>query len=205
MSNVITDVIAPPLLYPNTNFRDGIEDTFTVGPGQLPNGQYPLYVSCEDHSTGFGNLILRASYDGGQTWSAPIQVNDNVNANIDAVQLNLTAAADGTVVVAFYVRRLTCRAAGTPEALGAGLALDAVNSLYSGSLPPYGAPNYCINSSLQLYNPKLRPIGHNIRISLHTWDPQLNSLKTDGINGVRGFIGDTMATSRAASSTSRPR
>ena len=32
VSNVITDVTAPPLIYPNTNFRDGIEDTFAVGP-----------------------------------------------------------------------------------------------------------------------------------------------------------------------------
>ena len=55
-------------------------------------------MAWEDHSTGFGNLILSASYDGGQTWSAPIQINDNVNPNIDAVQPNLTAAADGTVV-----------------------------------------------------------------------------------------------------------
>jgi hypothetical protein len=190
VSNVITDVTAPPLIYPNTNFRDGIEDTFTIGPGRLPNGQYPLYVSWEDHSTGFGNLILSASYDGGQTWSAPIQVNDNVNPNIDAVQPNLTAAADGTVVVAFYDRRLACPASGTADAQAAGLALDTVNSRYSGSLPPYGATNYCVNASVQLYNPKLRPLGNNIRISLHTWDPQLNSMKPAGIGAAEGFIGD---------------
>jgi hypothetical protein len=190
VSNVITDVVAPPLTYPNTNFRDGIEDTFAVGPGRLSNGQYPLYVSWEDHSTGFGNLILSASFDGGLTWSSPIQVNDNANPNIDAVQPNLTAAADGTVVVAFYDRRLACPAANTAEAVGAGLALDTVNPDFTGSLPPYGATNYCVNSSVQLYNWKLRPIGHNIRISLHTWDPQLNSMKPDAINGARGFIGD---------------
>ena len=182
VSNVITDVTAPPLIYPNTNFRDGIEDTFAVGPGRLWNGQYPLYVSWEDHSTGFGNLILSASYDGGQTWSAPIQVNDNINPNIDAVQPNLTAAADGTVVVAFYDRRLACPAAGTLEASAAGLGLDPNN--------PAGARNYCINSSVQLYNPKLHPLGHNIRISLHTWDPQLNSMKAAGIGATEGFIGD---------------
>src|SRR5579859_6878293 len=182
VSNVVTDVIAPPSTYPNTNFRDGIEDTFAVGPGRLQNGQYPLYVSWEDHSTGFGNLILSASYDGGQTWSAPIQVNDNANPSVDEVQPNLTAAADGTVVVAFYDRRLACPAAGTAEATGAGLSLDPND--------PAGAQNYCINSTVQLYNPKLRPLGHNIRVSLHTWDQQLNSMKPDGINGARGFIGD---------------
>jgi hypothetical protein len=189
VSNVITEVIAPPLIYPNTNFRDGIEDTFTVGPG-LVKGHYPLYVSWEDHSTGFGNLILSASYDGGSTWSSPIQVNDNVNPNIDAVQPNLTAAADGTVVLAFYDRRLACPAANTAEAANAGLALDNVNARFSGSLPPYGAANYCINASVQFYSAGLAPIGHNIRISRHTWDPQLNSLKASGINAVTGFIGD---------------
>src|SRR6202035_1016219 len=51
VSSVITDVISPPLEYPNTGFRDGIEDTFTVGQ-KLVNGNYPLYVSWEDHSSG---------------------------------------------------------------------------------------------------------------------------------------------------------
>jgi len=193
VSSVISDVIAPPLIYPNTNFRDGIEDTFTVGPGRLSNGTYPLYVSWEDHSTGFGNLILSASYNGGQTWSTPIQVNDNANHNIDAMQPNLTAAADGTVSLAFYDRRLTCPDAGTTEATGAGLALDTVNSNYSGSLPPYGALNYCVNSSIQFYNADLSLITgyrHNIRISQHTWDPQLNSLKPSSISATEGFIGD---------------
>jgi len=190
VSNVITDVIAPPLTYPNTNFRDGIEDTFAVGPGRLSNGQYPLYVSWEDHSSGFGNLILSASFDGGQAWTRPIQINDNADPNIDAVQPNLTAAADGTVVVAFYDRRLACPAADTAEAAGAGLALDTVNPAFSGSLPPYGATNYCINATVQLYDPWLRPLGDNIRISQHTWDPQLNSMKADALNGATGFIGD---------------
>jgi hypothetical protein len=189
VSNVITEVIAPPLIYPNTNFRDGIEDTFTVGPG-LVKGHYPLYVSWEDHSTGFGNVMLSASYDGGSTWSGPIQVNDNNNPNIDAFQPNLTTAADGTVVLAFYDRRLTCPAANTREAAGAGLALDTVNARYSGSLPPYGATNYCVNASVQFYRADLTPIRHNIRISLHTWDPQLNSLMASGIGAGEGFIGD---------------
>jgi len=189
VSNVVTDVTAPPLTYPNTNFRDGIENTFTVGTKHLSNGTYPLYVAYEDHSTGFGNLMITASFDGGVTWSSPAQINDNANPNVDEVQPNLTAAADGNVSVAFYDRRLPCESAGS-EATAAGLQLDTANSNYSGSLPPYGAQNYCVNSSIQFYNPWLKPIGHNIRLSLHTWDPQLNSMKTDSINGARGFIGD---------------
>jgi hypothetical protein len=189
VSTVISDVVAPPLIYPNTNFRDGIENTFAVGPGRLGNGQYPLYVSWEDHSTGFGNLVLSGSYDGGQTWSAPIQVNDNANPNIDAVQPNLTAAADGAVSLAFYDRRLACPAAGT-EAANAGLGLDTVNPRFSGTLPPYRPTNYCVNSSVQFYGANLAPIGHNIRISQHTWDPQLNSMKPSSIGATEGFIGD---------------
>jgi len=42
-------------------------------------------------------------------------------------------------------------------------------------LPPYGFTNYCINSSVQFYRPNLSPIGHNIRLTAHNWDPQLNS------------------------------
>lgn len=192
VSRVINDVIAPPLEYPNTGFRDGIEDTFTVGPTKV-SGHFPLYVSWEDHSSGYGNLILSASYDGGSTWSSPIQVNDNVNASIDAVQPNLTAAANGTVSVAFYDRRLACPAAGTSEAVHAGLALDQQSASYTGSqgaLPPYGFTNYCINSSIQFYKADLTPIGHNIRTSQHTWDPQLNQPKPSSPGSAEGFIGD---------------
>jgi hypothetical protein len=181
VSNVVTHVSSPPLIYANTTFRDGIEDTFAVGT-QLVSGHYPLYVSWEDYSLGFGNLILSASYDGGQTWSAPIQANDNASAGIDAFQPNLTTAADGTVVLAFYDRRLACPTLGTAEAAGAGISLDSQNAS--------GASNYCVNASIQLYDANLNPLGHNIRISLHTWDPQLNSMKPGGIGRAEGFIGD---------------
>jgi hypothetical protein len=199
VSTVISDVSAPSLLYPNTAFRDGIEDTFTVGKKRLVNGEYPLYVAWEDHSTGFGNLILSASYDGGTTWSGPIQVNDNANPNVDVMQPNLTAAANGTISVAFYDRRLACPAAGTAEAAGAGLVLDQQNSRYGGALPPYGAQNYCVNSSIQFYNPQLRPLGSNIRISQFTWDPQLNSPRPAGIGRSEGFIGDYFGNDAAGS------
>jgi hypothetical protein len=180
VSTIVHDVAAPPLEYANTNFRDGIEDTFAVGPNRLRNGTYPLYTAWEDYSAGFGNQILSASYDGGLTWSAPIQINDNASPTVDTMQPNLTTAADGTVLVAFYDRRLACPTGA--EAAAAGLGLDPNN--------PAGATNYCINASLQAYTARLRPIGHNIRISLHTWDPQLNSMKAGGISRFEGFIGD---------------
>src|SRR5262249_13410689 len=94
-------------------------------------GDFPLYVPYEDYTAGVGNVMLTASYDGGITWSSPIQVNDNASP-VDEFQPNLTVAADGTVSVNFHDRRLACPAAGT------GLALDQVNPNYTGSLPHTG-------------------------------------------------------------------
>ncbi len=135
-------------------------------------------------------MILTASSDGGFTWSAPIQVNDNADSNVDEFQPNLATTASGKVSVAFYDRRLACPAAGTKDATQAGLALDTVNTNFAGSLPPYGASNYCINSSIQFYGPTLTPIGNNIRISANTWDPQLNAAHYSRASADRTFIGD---------------
>ena len=190
ISTVIQNVTGPVFCCDNnTTFRDGIFDTFTTSSTRL-NGHYPLYVAWEDDSTGYINTILSASFDGGFSWSNPIQVNDNASSKIDEFQPNLATAANGTVSVAFYDRRLACPAAGTADATNAGLALDTVNANYSGSLPPYGASDYCINSSIQFYKPNLTPIGHNVRISANTWDPQLNAAHYSRASRDRTFIGD---------------
>ena len=188
ISTVVQNVRPPGASYANTTFRDGILDTFAVGNHLSAQGHYPLYVSWEDYSAGVDNILLSASYDGGFTWSTPIQVNDNASA-VDEFQPNLTVAADGTVSNAFYDRRLACPAAGTSEASGAGLRFDTANPNFGGSLPPYGAQNYCINASVQFYTPTLQPYGHNIRLTQHTWDPQLNS-PSEGANLSLTFIGD---------------
>ncbi len=129
------------------------------------------------------------SYDGGQTWATPIQVNDNA-LPVDEFQPNLAAAPDGTVSVNFYDRRLPCPAAGTSEAAGAGIALDRANPNFSGSLPPYGATNYCVNASIQFYTLTLQPLGQNIRLTQHTWDPQLNAPHSSCATCATTFIGD---------------
>ena len=187
VSVVASDIAAPPGFFANTTFRDGIENTFATGT-TLVNGHYPLYVAYEDYSAGVDNVLLTASFDGGATWSAPIQVNDNISA-VDEFQPNLAVSAGGTVNVNFYDRRLACPAAGSQEALGAGLALDTANPNSPGVVP-YGAANYCINASVQLYGPTLSPIGHNIRLTEHTWDPQLNALHPGAASHARTFIGD---------------
>ena len=63
-----------------------------------------------------------------------------------------------------------------------GLALDPVS--------PFGATNYCIDTSIQFYRPDLTPVGHNVRLSPHTWDPQLSSPRPECICGGGSFIGD---------------
>jgi hypothetical protein len=171
---------APPYQYANTTFRDGIEDTFAVGDHLDAQGSYPLYVAYEDYGAGVDNVLLTASYDGGSTWTSPIQVNDNASM-VDEFQPNLSVAGDGSVSVAWYDRRLACPSRGTTEGAAAGIGLDPAAS---------GASNWCINASVQWYAPSLSPIGHNGRLTQHTWDPQLNSPHTSSPGGSDTFIGD---------------
>jgi hypothetical protein len=199
--STVADAIAPPpLIYPHTTFRDGIENTFAVGNHLDGQGFYPIYVAWEDFSTGVDNVILSASFDGGRTWPSRIQVNDNLSP-VDEFQPNLAVAGNGTVSVNFYDRRLACPGMG-PEATAAGLALDGKNPHYSGGLPPYGASNYCVNASVQFYHPDLAPIGHNIRLTQHTWDPQLNAPHpSNAFNNGYTFIGDYFGNDFSNSST----
>jgi hypothetical protein len=193
-SAVATGVHPPPLSgpgYANTTFEDGIESTFAVGNHVSTQGHYPLYVAYESKSSGFGNILLTASYDQGKTWTYPIQVNDNTSPNVDEFQPNLTVGPDGTVSVNFYDRRLACPAYGTDEAAAAGLALDRSNPNYGGTLPPYGAANYCVNASVQFYTADLQPKRHNIRLTQNTWDPQLNAPdRSCPCNQLDTFLGD---------------
>jgi len=154
-------------------YKRQIDNTFAVGT-QRVNGQFPLYVAFNQEIGAMASSFVTASYDGGMRWSTPIQINDNASP-ADEFQPNLAVAANGSVSVNFYDRRLACPAAGTTEAAKAGLTLDMSNVNFPGSLPPYGAANYCINTSIQFYSANLVPQGHNIRLSLHTWDPQLNA------------------------------
>lgn len=186
--------------YKNTTFRQGISNSFAVGNHLTAAGFYPLYVAYEDYGAGNANVQLTMSGDGGQTWSAPIKVNDNATSTVDEFQPNLAVAPDGTVSVNFYDRRLACPAKGI-EADKAGLALDKVNPAYSGSLPPYGALNYCVNASIQFFKASLNRIGNNIRLSQHSFDPQLNSPHSGCATCTRTFIGDYFGNTSAGSTS----
>ena len=193
LATAIQNISVPSFVggYANTTFTDGIDNTFAVGQ-TLVNGHYPLYIAYNQRGPAVANVLITASFDGGMTWTPSIQVNDNTST-VDEFQPNLAVAANGTVSVNFYDRRLACPAAGTAEAAGAGLALDTSNPNFPGT-PPYGATNYCVNTSIQFYKPTLNtlsPLGHNIRLSQHTWDPQLNSaFRFCVCNATAGFIGD---------------
>ena len=166
--------------YRNTSFRAAFGEAFIVGPRKVGRF-YPLYAAYEQSSAGGTKLFLRGSFDGGRHWGPSRQIND-ASGEGDALQPNLAVAPNGTVAVAFYDRRLSCPARDTTDATIAGLLFDP--------RVPFGVANYCINTAVQFYRPKLRPIGHNIRLSEHTWDPQLSSPRFDCICNPASFIGD---------------
>jgi hypothetical protein len=177
---VVQDVLTPT--YQNTTFREGIVNTFAVGTTPVvPGDPAPLYVSFEDGSSGLSNVYLMASYDGGETWSTPFQVNDNAGPT-EALQPNLHVAPNGTVAVTFYDRRLACPASGSPDFAGSGIAFDP--------RADGGEANYCVNTAIQFYEADLTPIGKNVRLSEKTWDPQLSALHPSCICTSGTFIGD---------------
>ena len=166
--------------YRNTTFRAAFGEAFDVGTRKVGRF-YPLYAVYEAASGGVTRLFIRGSFDGGLHWRTPLQVNDSRTA-ADALQPNVAVAPNGGIVVAFYDRRLPCATRDTPEATVAGLLFDPRS--------PYGRANYCINAAAQFYTVALKPLGHNIRLSPHTWDPQLSSPRPECICSDSSFIGD---------------
>jgi hypothetical protein len=183
--SVVRDVITPS--FQNTTFREGIINTFAVGPTPTGSGSYPLYVAYEDGSTGPSNIWITASYDGGHTWTSPMLVNDNTGP-VDEFQPNLAVAPSGTVTVAFYDRRLPCPTVDSADAAGSGIAHDPGTTASPGA--PWGRSNYCVNTAIQFYDPVLTPIGHNVRLSARTWDPQLSAPHSSCICSSGTFLGD---------------
>jgi hypothetical protein len=173
---------------PNTNFRDGIIESFAASP------TYPghLYLTYEDWDFGTGqfDVKLRQSTDGGLNWSPEQTVNDAPNsASTDQFQPSVAAGPGGAVAVAFYDRRADCP--NDPSILP-----DHV-----------GDANTCIDISLQAYKDTggsagAAQVGGNVRVSQFTWDPDQSQQKVDGITQYacaghndpcppgRGFIGD---------------
>ncbi len=96
---------------------------------------------------------------GGQTWSKPVPVNDDIASGrvADHFQPAVAAGPGGAVAVAFYDRRANC-------------PTDA-----SIIKQDQGRSNFCIDVSVQPYTDTgagAVPVGSNIRASNSTWDPQ---------------------------------
>jgi hypothetical protein len=175
-TQVVPSVLTPT--YRNTTFTEGIVNSFGLGTKQV-NGHWPLYVAYENEDPdGFSRVYLTGSLDGGTSWSAPVRVNDGPN-DVEAMQPRVEVAPNGTVAVAFYDRRLACP---TEDDTASGVRFDP--------LAPGGKRNFCVNTAIQFYKPNLTPVGHNIRLSQFTWDPQLNAPKRSCVCGSSTFLGD---------------
>ena len=176
----------PTAGFPNTRFRDGITESFAASP------TYPghLYVTYEDWDGSQMDVKLTQSTDGGESWSSPVVVNDNVDpagAPTDQFQPSVAAGPGGAVAVAFYDRRRSCPSDGSV------LPADV------------GRANFCIDTSLQAYKDSgggAVAVGANVRMSQFSWDPEQPGQHVGGVsqypcaghtdpcpNG-RGFIGD---------------
>jgi hypothetical protein len=115
---------------------------------------------------------LIQSTDGGQTWSTPLAVNDDISSGkvADHFQPAVAAGPGGAVAVAFYDRRRVCP---TDASI---IQLDQ------------GRTNFCIDVSVQAYKDKGKsagavPVGANIRASTYTWDPQQPGLLVNPVDG----------------------
>jgi hypothetical protein len=174
--------VLPATSLPNTTFRDGITENFTASP------TYPghLYLTYENWDGTQMDVKFTQSTDGGSTWSAPVTVNDNIDAPgvpTDQFQPSVAAGPGGAVAVAFYDRRLPCPS--DPSILPADV----------------GRTNFCIDVSLQAYKDTgsgAAPVGGNVRITKYSWDPQQPGQTVGGLSQLPcadadcavGFIGD---------------
>ena len=151
-----------------------------------------LYLTYEDWDAAArqADVKFTQSTDGGQHWSTPVVVNDNVDAPgvpTDQFQPSVAAGPQGAVAIEFYDRRQAC-----PND--------------SSVLPAdVGRTNFCIDTTLQAYKDSgsgAVPVGSNVRVSQFTWDPEqpgqhLGGLSqypcagaTDPCATGDGFIGD---------------
>lgn len=75
--------------------------------GELPDvavnrASGELYMTWQDGSAGQVGIVVSRSDDGGDTWSAPVRVNQGTNDTVQAFLPTVAVAADGTVGVLFY-------------------------------------------------------------------------------------------------------
>jgi hypothetical protein len=164
---------------PNTDFRLGIPESFAVNPVNehlfLAAENATKTLACALTVCAYAlrsDILLYESSDGGQTWSMPLVVNDNME-DVNTFQPVVSVSPNGVVAVSFYDRRLPCpnEAWVLPEDVGMS--------------------NLCVDTSIQFFSDQdsLKPIGHNIRVTKSSWDPNNSgSLARGGVH--LNFIGD---------------
>ena len=65
-----------------------------------------LYISWSDETNGNADILLSSSTDGGQTWTAPIRVNDDPAADgANQFQPQIAVAPNGVVSITFFDTR----------------------------------------------------------------------------------------------------
>jgi hypothetical protein len=176
----------PTGTFANTNFRDGIIESFTASPTS-PNHAYLTYESWNT-TAGTMDVYFSQSTDGGITWSPGALVNDDAaTAATDQFQPTVAAGSGGAVAVAFYDRRAACTNSSTVLATHRGAA------------------NTCIDVSVQAYRDAgsgAVAVGGNVRASRYAWDPDQPGQTVDGLSQYpcaghndpcphgTGFIGD---------------
>jgi uncharacterized repeat protein (TIGR01451 family) len=163
---VATTITAIPWYLPNSWFRSPASlPAFAVSP---VNGD--LYIAWADYRHGDADIYLTRSTDGGDTWAAPVRLNDDPIGNgVDQFQPQVSVAPNGRVAVMWFDRRLEC-----PDH-------DWIPSAHR------GASNFCIDTFMTRSHDDGQTWVRNIRVSAQTWDWTLN-LPRDGDGN--GFIGD---------------
>src|SRR5512132_900371 len=154
---ITTVTMVPGEVYPNTRFRSGILENFAASPTYAGH----LYLTYEDWDpvVGQADVKFTQSTDGGEHWTSPVVVNDNLDAGAatDQFQPSVAAGPNGAVAVAFYDRRQAC---------------PSGPSILPGDV---GRTNFCVDTSLQAYKDSGQgavPVGANVRIADFTWDPE---------------------------------
>ncbi len=99
----IVDADVVPIRLPNASYR---HDTYPTAAADASSGPFRgrLYLAWADDRGGDADILLKASDDGGMTWSPIRRVNDDSGTAAQFFQW-ITVAPTGRVDISFYDRR----------------------------------------------------------------------------------------------------
>jgi hypothetical protein len=88
------------------HFRNSCFRNFSLPAFAADTARGTLYLAWSDERSGDADILLARSTDGGQTWGAPVRVNDDpVGDGKDQFQPQIAVAPNGVVSVMFFDRR----------------------------------------------------------------------------------------------------